>query len=297
MAKIKIRPLDDRIVVEPIDAEEMTAGGIVLPDSAQEKPQRGTVLAVGPGKLMDSGERGALAISVGDEVIYGKYAGTEIEVDGKRSQDSFARAISWPKFARQRLIRNCFSESAADRIRNTNEVKEAILWPKQMLFDRSRVAQRHASKALRNLPSAVAVTMGPTGRNVIIHKSFGGPTRHQRRRHGLQGSGTAEDRFENMGAKMVNEVASKTSDIAGDGTTTATVCWPARSSKKVSETSPPAAIPTAIRSAVSTKRPWQSLSRVSIKKMLAKPVKKNDDIAKLVPISANSDARDRRVAG
>ena len=82
MAKIKIRPLDDRVVVEPIDAEEMTAGGIVLPDSAQEKPQRGTVVAVGPGKLMDNGERGTLTIAVGDEVIYGKYGGTEIEVDG-----------------------------------------------------------------------------------------------------------------------------------------------------------------------------------------------------------------------
>jgi len=83
MAKIKIRPLDDRVVVEPIDAEEMTAGGIVLPDSAQEKPQRGTVVAVGPGKLMDNGHRGELSVTVGDEVIYGKYGGTEIEVEGE----------------------------------------------------------------------------------------------------------------------------------------------------------------------------------------------------------------------
>ena len=82
MAKPKIRPLDDRVVVEPIEAEEMTAGGIVLPDSAKEKPQRGTVIAVGPGKLLDSGERGDLSVTVGDEVIYGKYGGTDIEVDG-----------------------------------------------------------------------------------------------------------------------------------------------------------------------------------------------------------------------
>ena len=83
MAKINIRPLDDRIVVEPMAAEETTAGGIVLPDAAQEKPQRGTVVAVGPGKLLDSGERGELSVTVGDEVIFGKYGGTEIEVDGK----------------------------------------------------------------------------------------------------------------------------------------------------------------------------------------------------------------------
>ena len=82
MAKIKVRPLDDRVVVEPLDAEEVTAGGIVLPGAAQEKPQRGTVLAVGPGKLLDSGERGELSVTVGDEVIYGKYGGTDIEIDG-----------------------------------------------------------------------------------------------------------------------------------------------------------------------------------------------------------------------
>ena len=82
MAKIKIRPLDDRVVVEPIEAEETTAGGIVLPDTAKEKPQRGVVVAVGPGRLLDSGERGELSVAVGDEVIYGKYGGTDIEVDG-----------------------------------------------------------------------------------------------------------------------------------------------------------------------------------------------------------------------
>ena len=82
MAKIKLRPLDDRVVVEPMTAESTTAGGIVLPDSAQEKPQRGTVIAVGPGKLLDSGERGELSVTVGDEVIYGKYGGSELEVDG-----------------------------------------------------------------------------------------------------------------------------------------------------------------------------------------------------------------------
>ena len=98
MAKINIRPLDDRIVVEPMAAEETTAGGIVLPDAAQEKPQRGTVVAVGPGKLLDSGERGQLSVTVGDEVIFGKYGGTEIEVDGKdvkilRESDILAKVV------------------------------------------------------------------------------------------------------------------------------------------------------------------------------------------------------------
>ena len=83
MKKINLRPLDDRVVVEPVEAEKMTAGGIVLPDTAKEKPQRGAVLAVGPGKLLDSGERGEPSVAVGDEVIYGKYAGSDVEIDGR----------------------------------------------------------------------------------------------------------------------------------------------------------------------------------------------------------------------
>jgi len=98
MAKPKIKPLDDRVVVEAMTAEETTAGGIVLPDSAQEKPQRGTIVAVGPGKLLDSGERGDLSVAVGDEVIFGKYGGSEIEVDGNeykilRETDILAKVV------------------------------------------------------------------------------------------------------------------------------------------------------------------------------------------------------------
>ncbi len=83
MANVRLRPLDDRVVVEPQEAEERTSGGIVLPDTAKERPQRGTVVSVGPGKLLDSGKRGELAVGVGDVVIYGKYSGSDIEVAGK----------------------------------------------------------------------------------------------------------------------------------------------------------------------------------------------------------------------
>lgn len=78
-----LRPLDDRIVVEPLEAEEKTAGGILLPDTARQKPQRGKIVAVGPGKLLESGTRVALSLKAGDEVLYGKYSGSEVEVDGK----------------------------------------------------------------------------------------------------------------------------------------------------------------------------------------------------------------------
>lgn len=95
---MKLNPLDDRVVVSPLDAEETTAGGIVLPDAAQEKPQRGKVVAVGPGRLLESGERCAVALVVGDEVLFGKYGGTDIEVDGEevkilRESDILAKIV------------------------------------------------------------------------------------------------------------------------------------------------------------------------------------------------------------
>jgi len=83
MAKLKIRPLGDRIVVEPLEAEEKTKGGIILPDTAKEKPQEGKVVAVGKGKIGEDGKPVAMEVKVGDKVLYGKYSGTEITIDDK----------------------------------------------------------------------------------------------------------------------------------------------------------------------------------------------------------------------
>ncbi|MBV68016.1 MAG: co-chaperone GroES [Candidatus Marinimicrobia bacterium] len=79
---MNVKPLSDRIVVKPEPAEEKTASGIILPDTAQEKPQMGTVLATGPGKVSDSGDLVKMTLKNGDKVLYGKYSGTEITVDG-----------------------------------------------------------------------------------------------------------------------------------------------------------------------------------------------------------------------
>ena len=78
-----VRPLDDRVVIEPMEAEEKTQGGIVLPDTAKEKPMKGKIIAVGDGKMLESGKRAELLVKKGDKVLYGKYAGTEITIDGK----------------------------------------------------------------------------------------------------------------------------------------------------------------------------------------------------------------------
>ena len=80
---LKIKPLADRVVVEPAEAQEVSAGGIILPDTAQEKPQQGKVVAVGPGKVSDAGTLIESAVKKGDTVLYGKYSGTEVTIDGR----------------------------------------------------------------------------------------------------------------------------------------------------------------------------------------------------------------------
>lgn len=80
--KSKLIPLEDRIVIKPLEAEEVTASGLVIPDTAKEKPQEGEVIAVGPGRMDDNGKRIAVDVSEGDRVLYSKYAGTEVKIDG-----------------------------------------------------------------------------------------------------------------------------------------------------------------------------------------------------------------------
>ena len=152
---------------------------------------------------------------------------------------------------------------------------------KQLLFEDT--ARARMLRGVEKLADAVAVTMGPTGRNVIIDKSFGGPTVTK---DGVTVSKEVEleDRFENMGAKLVNEVASKTSDIAGDGTTTATVLARAifkEGTRNVAAGSNPMAVRRGIEKAVAA----------AIEKLhaMAKPVSQKDEIAQVGAISANND--------
>ena len=79
----KLRPLGDRVLIQPVAREEMTKSGIVLPDTAKEKPQEGIILAAGPGKILDDGKREQMDVKEGDRVLYSKYAGTEFKVDGE----------------------------------------------------------------------------------------------------------------------------------------------------------------------------------------------------------------------
>src|SRR5918912_446249 len=159
------RPLHDRVLVRRVEADEKSAGGIIIPDTAKEKPQEGEVVAVGAGARSEEGKVTPLDVKAGDKILFGKWSGTEVKIDGE-----------------DLII-----------------MKESDI-----------------------LGIAVKVTLGPKGRNVILEKSFGAP---RITKDGVTVAKEIElkDKFENMGAQMVREVASKTSDIAGDGTTTATV--------------------------------------------------------------------------
>jgi len=95
MSKLKIKPLGDRIVIKPMEAEEKTKGGIILPDTVKEKPVEGTTVAAGPGRKSDDGKIVEMEVKVGDKVLYGKYSGTEVTIDGEeylimRESDIFA---------------------------------------------------------------------------------------------------------------------------------------------------------------------------------------------------------------
>jgi chaperonin GroES len=92
---LKMKPLADRVVVRPLEAEEKTAGGLYIPDTAKEKPQQGEIMAVGPGKVGDDGKKIPMEVKVGDKILYGKYSGTEVRVDNEdylimRESDIFA---------------------------------------------------------------------------------------------------------------------------------------------------------------------------------------------------------------
>ena len=80
---MNVKPMEDRVILKSMEAEAKTAGGIIIPDNAKEKPQKGEIVGVGPGKMNDKGTRNEMTVKVGDKVLYGKYAGTEVTIDGK----------------------------------------------------------------------------------------------------------------------------------------------------------------------------------------------------------------------
>ena len=211
------RPLHDRVVVRRIDAEDKTKGGIIIPDTAKEKPQEGEIVAVGPGARDESGKLVALDVKAGDRILFGKWSGTEVKIDG---QDLLIMKES----DIMGVIENTVSK--ARRLNQPDLAFHIEHWSsKSMAAKDVKFSSDARDKMIRGvdiLANAVKVTLGPKGRNVVLDKSYGAP---RITKDGVTVAKEIElaDKFENMGAQMVREVASKASDVAGDGTTTATV--------------------------------------------------------------------------
>ena len=214
-----LQPLGDRLIVEALEEEETTASGIVLPDTAKEKPQRGRVLAVGPGGRDEDGEYIPMDVEVGDEIIYSKYGGTEVKVGADELPDPSrvgrARQGRGHEGQGQGQARAGRREGVAE-----NEEKRRDMAHKELKFNED--ARRALERGVNILADAVKVTLGPKGRYVVLDKKFGAPT--------ITNDGVTiareievEDVFENQGAQLIREAATSTDDVAGDGTTTATV--------------------------------------------------------------------------
>ena len=198
---MKIRPLHDRILVKRLEEENKTTGGLFIPDSAKEKPLEGEVVAVGAGKRDEDGKVIALDVKAGDKILFGKYTGTEVKIDGDEHL----------------ILREDDILAVLDRERE----RELRTWQPKKSFSRRAPAAR----------SPTASTCSPTrSRSRSARAAATSSSRSRGARPTVTKDGVTvakeielEDKFENMGAQMVKEVASKTSDVAGDGTTTATV--------------------------------------------------------------------------
>ncbi len=263
-----IKPLHDRVIVKRIDEGEQVRGGIIIPDSAKEKSQEGEVIAAGLGKYKEDGSRQPLDVNAGDRVLFGKYVGSEIKINGEEllimREDEILGIITRAGVAAGGTQIGEETKIMAKQIVHGEESRAAIL------------------RGVNQLADAVKITLGPKGRNVVLDKKYGSPTITK---DGVTVAKEIElkDATENMGAQMVREVASKTSDVAGDGTTTATVLAQAifrEGVKTVAAGANPMALKRGIDKAV------ERATR-EIKKM-SKPVT-GDMIAQVGTISANGD--------
>ena len=183
---MNLKPLHDRVLVERVNSEDKTKGGIIIPDTAQEKPMEGKVLAVGGGARNENGQIVALDVKKGDRILFGKWSGTEVKIDGK-----------------ELLI---MKES--DIMGIIEKVIERKILMSAKLIQFGTDARAKMLKGINILADAVKVTLGPKGRNVVIDKSFGSP---RTTKDGVTVAKEIElaDKFENMGAQMIKEVAKK----------------------------------------------------------------------------------------
>ena len=277
---MKFRPLHDRVVIRRAEGDMKSKGGIIIPDTAKEKPQEGEVIAVGPGSRDENGKLIPLDVKAGDAVLFGKWSGTEVTNRRRGSPHrEGGRHHGHHREARGGQGKPPDRRFGPEIIKT--ELEEKIMSAKEIKF--STDARDRMLRGVEILNNAVKVTLGPKGRNVILDKAYGAP------RITKDGVTVAkeielEDKFENMGAQMVREVASKTNDLAGDGTTTATVLAASilrEGAKLVAAGMNPMDLKRGIDLAVA--------AVVKDIQARARKVKSSDEIAQVGTIAANGD--------
>ena len=169
---MKFRPLHDRVVIRRAEGDIKSKGGIIIPDTAKEKPQEGEVIAVGPGSRDESGRLMPLDVKAGDVVLFGKWSGTEVKIDGEEllimKEADIVGIVAKPKAAQAR---------PPDRPARTLPISRTN-WTKIMSAKEIKFAGDARDRMLRGveiLNNAVKVTLGPKGRNVVIDRSYGAP--------------------------------------------------------------------------------------------------------------------------
>ena len=163
MAKVKIKPIGDRVLVKHLEEKEQVRGGIIIPDTAKEKPQEAEVIALGTGKKDENGKVRPFEVKVGDRVLIGKYGGTEVKLEEEKY--TFVREDDI--LGDHRLNRRP-TQDPIHTIQSNN------MPAKQLIFDEA--ARQKILRGVEILSKAVKVTLGPKGRNVVIDKKFGSPT-------------------------------------------------------------------------------------------------------------------------
>ena len=278
---MKFRPLHDRVVIRRAEGDVKSKGGIIIPDTAKEKPQEGEVIAVGPGSRDESGKLIPLDVKAGDAVLFGKWSGTEVKIDGEDLLIMKEADIMGIIEKTARPKRKPPDRRFCPEIIKT-ELEEKIMSAKEIKF--STDARDRMLRGVEILNNAVKVTLGPKGRNVVIDKAYGAP---RITKDGVTVAKEIElaDKFENMGAQMVREVASKTNDLAGDGTTTATVL-------AASILREGAKLVAAGMNPMDLKRGIDLAVAAVVKDIQARAtkVKSSDEIAQVGTIAANGDA-------
>src|SRR5438046_2674710 len=260
---MNLRRLGDRVVVKPVEREEKTKSGIVLPDTAKEKPQEGIVEAVGTGRILDNGTKIPMELKVGDKILYAKYAGNEFKLD----------EIEYLIVSEKDVLAVVSSNG-----KKKKQGKRGTHMAKTVTFDVE--ARQHLKKGIDTVAQAVRITLGPKGRNVVLEKKFGAPT--------VTNDGVTivreielKDAMENTGAQLLREVATKTNDVAGDGTTTATILAQTMISegfRNVASGANPIQVKLGIEKAVE--------AVVAEIKRMSVPVKDHADIAHIATISS-----------